>query len=259
VALFVRESGSAGAPTVVFLHGGRLSGWSWEPVVERMQRYHCLVPDLPDFGKSDQHGPFDMSQAAEAVAELILSRVESGPTHVVGFSLGAQVGVQLLAHEPTLVDRAVLCGTVVNTMPGVRQTQLLAGLLARTPWFSWAVKRHGQAHQLAAPAARVSVYREDMRRMTGARLAQIVEASAGFVLPEGLDKSDAHALFVTGTRERQFVHRAAAALAQRMPNGIDTAATGMRHDWPLRCPDLFSRTIDGWLSQTPLPPEIELL
>ncbi len=48
--LFVRESGPVGAPTIVFLHGGYTSGWSWEPVVERMQQYRCLVPDLPHLG-----------------------------------------------------------------------------------------------------------------------------------------------------------------------------------------------------------------
>ena len=50
--LFVRESGPVGAPTIVFLHGAYTSGWSWEPVVERMQHYRCLVPDLPHYGKS---------------------------------------------------------------------------------------------------------------------------------------------------------------------------------------------------------------
>ena len=63
------------------------------------------------------------------MAELIRSRVGSGRAHVVGLSLGAQVGVQLLATEPKLVDRAVLCGTVINTMPGVRLTGLLLGLV----------------------------------------------------------------------------------------------------------------------------------
>jgi hypothetical protein len=32
----------------------------------------------------------------------------------------------------------------------------------------------------------------------------------------------------------------------------------MLHDWPLRDPDLFSRTADGWLSCNVLPPEITL-
>ena len=116
VDLYVRESGPVGAPAIVFLHGGDMSGWSWEPVVERMPQYRCLVPDLPQFGKSFHEGPFEMGRAASAVAELIRSRVGTGLAHVVGFSLGAQVGVQLLATEPKLVDRAVLCGTIVNAM-----------------------------------------------------------------------------------------------------------------------------------------------
>ena len=48
----------------------------------------------------------------------------------------------------------------------------------------------------------------------------------------------------------------AVALAQPMPNGVDRVASGMHHDWPLRYPDLFSRTVDGWLSGTALPREI---
>ena len=72
-----------------------------------------------------------MAGAATAVAELIRSRVGTGRVHVVGFSLGAQVGVQLLATAPELVDRAVLCGTIINAMPGAPQTQQLLGAVAR--------------------------------------------------------------------------------------------------------------------------------
>ena len=66
--------------------------------------------------------------------------------------------------------------------------------------------------------------------------------------------------FVTGGKETRLAsRRSAAALAQPMPNGVDHggnsawATTG-----PLRYPDLFSRTVDGWLSGTALPPEIGL-
>jgi len=50
--LFVREYGPVGAPAIVFIHGGKMSGWSWEPMVQRMQGYHCLVPDLPQYGRA---------------------------------------------------------------------------------------------------------------------------------------------------------------------------------------------------------------
>jgi pimeloyl-ACP methyl ester carboxylesterase len=256
--LFVRESGPVTAPAIVFLHGANMSGWSWDPVVQRLQRYHCLVPDLPAYGKSFQQGPFEMGRAAEAVAELIRSRVGSGRAHVVGFSLGAQVGVHLLATEPKLVDRAVLCGTVINTMPCLRLAKVLLGLLARITWFLWVINFRWTTRNVEIPSARIADYRGDVRLMTGPRFARTVVASGGFTVPDGLDKSPSPTLFLTGANEMRFVRRWAAALAKPMPNGVDKIATGMRHDWPLRHPDLLARTVDGWINDTVLPPEIEL-
>jgi pimeloyl-ACP methyl ester carboxylesterase len=256
VDLFVRESGPVEAPAVVFLHGGNMSGWSWEPVVERMQQYRCLVPDLPHYGRSFQQGPFEMGRAAAAVADLIRSRVGAGRAHVVGFSLGSQVGVQLLATEPKLVDRAVLSGTVVNTMPFVRSTQLLLGMISRNGIYRRVLSRFRNSRPAPVPAAKIDEYREDVRLITSGQLADVVVASVGFKLPEGLGKSDSPTLFVTGAKEAPAFRRCAAALAQQMPNGVDRVAIGMLHDWPVRDPDLFARTVAGWLTGSALPPEI---
>jgi hypothetical protein len=108
------------------------------------------------------------------------------------------------------------------------------------------------------PSVESEDYGEDVRVMTGAQVAPVVVASAGFTLPEGLDQSESPTLFLTTADEMRLVRRSAATLAQRMPNGVNRIATGMRHDWPLRFPDLFSRTVDSWLNDTALPPEIEL-
>jgi len=255
MGLFVRESGQVGAPAIVFLHGGLMSGWTWEPVVMRMQQYHCLVPDLPQYGRSFQQGPFEMSRAADAVAELIHTRVETGRAHLVGYSLGAQVGVQLLATEPALVDRAVLCSTFLNTLPAVALTRRLSGMIARTALLRWLlITRHWDAGHAAASTS----YRDDARLNSGAQLAHIVMASASFTIPAGLDKSDVSTLFVTGGDEMRLIRRWAAALAQSMPNGVDSVAAGMGHDWPLGNPDLLSRIVDSWLSEAALPAELAL-
>jgi pimeloyl-ACP methyl ester carboxylesterase len=254
--LFVRESGPVGAPAIIFLHGGKTSGWCWDPVVERMQQYRCLVPDLPQFGRSFQHGPFEMGRAADAVAELIRSRVGAGRAHLVGFSLGAQVAMQLLATDSKLVDRAVLCGIVINTKPGAELMQHLVVPVARTSWFRSAVRRSWNARHREVPAARLDDHRHDVSLITGAQFADIVAASARFTLPDGLDQLATPTLFLTGAKEMRLAKRSAAALAQPMPNGVAGVARGMGHDWPLRHPDLFSRTIDGWLSGTALPDEI---
>lgn len=253
MTLFVRESGPADAPTVVLLHGGLMSGWTWDPVVARLPHYHCLVPDLPQYGKSFQNGPFEMGRAATQVAQLIRTRAETGRAHLVGFSLGAQVSLQLLATAPDLVNRAVLSSTFVNTMPAVALTGRLAGLLARSAAFRWLlITRHWDARH----AAQNTNYEQDARLNSGRQLAHIAAASASFTVPRGLERASAPTLFVTGDAEFRITRRWAATLARSMPDGVDRVARGMRHDWPIRNPDLFARTVEAWLSGAALPPEI---
>lgn len=253
MSLFVRESGPTGAPAVVFLHGGELSGRSWQPVVDRMPQYRCVVPDLPHHGQSPRSGRFEIAGAAAAVAELIRSL--GGPVHLVGYSLGAQVGVQLMATEPKLVDRAVLCSPIIDSLPYVRLTVPLLGVVARVYRFA-TIQRSGR--QVKLSPADIDAGREQVRLMTGRQVAPVVEASASFTLPEGLDESDSPALFLSGAEEPPLVHRSVTTLAQRMPNGVQGTAIGKGHDWPERYPDLLARTVGAWLSGTALPPAITL-
>jgi pimeloyl-ACP methyl ester carboxylesterase len=190
------------------------------------------------------------------VAELIRSRVDAGRAHVVGISLGAQVGVQLLATEPKLVDRAALSGTFVNRMPLVEVTRRMVALPARNSAYRWMVRQYRNAWQSKVPPAHVDDYREDVRLITSGQLADVQMASAGFTLPRDLDKADPPTLFLTGAKEMPLMRRWAAALAQQMPNGVDRVAAGMSHDWPTHNPDLFARTIDSWFTGGSLPPEI---
>ena len=155
MGLFARESGPAEAPTIVFLHGAEHSGRSWQPVVERLPQYRCLFPDLPQHGESLQEGPFDIDRAATAVAELIRSHAGTGRVHLVGHSLGAQVGAQLLATEPGLIDRAVLCGAVINTTAGGLADAAPAGGLSR----NFAILRNLTGHLGAGGAGGGSVRR----------------------------------------------------------------------------------------------------
>ncbi|MGB3481641.1 MAG: alpha/beta hydrolase [Mycobacterium sp.] len=257
MGLFVRESGPAGAPTLVFLHGAEHSGRSWEPVVAHLPQYRCLLPDLPQHGESVREGPFDIGQTASAVADLIRSRVDTGRAHLIGHSLGAQVGAQLLATAPEVVDRALLCGAIVNTMPGVWLTRLLLGAFAG---MSRSIEIAQSIQETAQQLANPSTWREEAPAeeplMPAEQLSEIVVASAGFTLPDGLDKSDSPTLFLTGATELPFVHQSAAALRQRMINGVDAVVRGMGHNWPLDHPGQFARTLDSWLSGTALPARI---
>jgi pimeloyl-ACP methyl ester carboxylesterase len=253
--LFAREYGPADAPVILLLHGAEHSGMSWQPVVGRLPQYRCLVPDLPQHGQSVQEEPFNIHRAASAVAELIRSRAGTDRVHLVGHSLGAQVGAQLLAAEPRLIDRTVLCGTVINPLPGVWLTRNLLGLFAGLSR-SREIAQSGQENALPPPEGDDDP--DGVRLMSAGQFSEIVVASAGFTIPEGLDRTDSPALLLTGGLEHAVVHQSAATLSRQIPNGVAGIAQGMHHNWPLRNSSLFARTVDGWLSDTALPSEIVL-
>ena len=50
--MYVEESGSPGAPAIVFIHGAGQSHRIWGEHMERLTAFHCLAPDLPGFGRS---------------------------------------------------------------------------------------------------------------------------------------------------------------------------------------------------------------
>ena len=54
--LHVEEFGPADAPPIVFLHGGLASGWTWQPVVQRLAgEWRCRWGRLPGWGQRLQN------------------------------------------------------------------------------------------------------------------------------------------------------------------------------------------------------------
>ena len=89
------DAGDAGdvRPTIVFLHGTRLTGSQWASQVAALSdAYHCLAVDLP--GHGNQHGvTFTLEGAADRVGDLIRREAHGGRAIVVGLSLGGYVAM----------------------------------------------------------------------------------------------------------------------------------------------------------------------
>lgn len=73
-----QDGATAGAETVVLLHGGNLSGWMWAPQREALADRHLLVPDLPGYGGSRDLGLVSTTDAADRVAELMPASTSRG-------------------------------------------------------------------------------------------------------------------------------------------------------------------------------------
>jgi pimeloyl-ACP methyl ester carboxylesterase len=253
--LYVLETGQSTAPTLVFLHGGGVGGWMWEPQVTRLSsEYHCLVPDLPEQGKSGKIGPFSMSDAARRIADLIRTKAHNGKAHVIGLSLGAQTLVELLSRNPELVDHAIVNSASVRAIPGIGLTNMLVKMYSPFKNSEYLIRANMKS--LGVPEQYFPQFREETRQITTTALNHVLTANANYRLPPGLDKVISPVLVVIGQKEYKVMYESARDLVHALPNAKGYVAQGRSHNWSLEAPELYTQMIRDWLSDQPLPPEL---
>ena len=121
----VLVAGPLGAPSIVFVHGTRLTGAMWAvQQAELSGEFVTIAVDLPAHGARAGE-PFALEGAANALAETIRDHATGGRAVVVGLSLGGYVAMALAARQPTLVRGLVLSGATAEPV-GARSLPFLA-------------------------------------------------------------------------------------------------------------------------------------
>jgi len=118
--MYYRETGTTNERTIVFLHGGGISGWMWDRQTAQFDDYHCLVPDMPEHGKNMMESPLYIEDCADRTAVLIQEKAKEGTAHLVGHSLGAKIIVEMLARHPEVIDHAVIVSALFRPIPLMR-------------------------------------------------------------------------------------------------------------------------------------------
>ncbi len=105
---------------VLFLHGFSGSSLSWSGLAGLGSRFRAIVPDLPghggtgwqDAGSTGSAAPdprprTSVERTADDLARIV-NRLGATPVHVIGYSLGARIGLRLAVAHPEVVGRLVL-------------------------------------------------------------------------------------------------------------------------------------------------------
>ena len=105
--------GPASAPSIVFVHGTRLSRAVWRAQMDELRdAYRVVALDLPGHGVLAER-TFTVTAAADEVARVI-DAAAGGRAVVVGLSLGGYVAMDLAARRPELVRGLVLSGATAE-------------------------------------------------------------------------------------------------------------------------------------------------
>jgi pimeloyl-ACP methyl ester carboxylesterase len=249
---YTRTGNPNGAP-VVFLHGAAMGAWMWEGQAPLFELYDCYLVDLPGHASSNGVVWQSFEQAADAVADLIRTRIAGGRAHLVAMSLGAAVGLHLLTRHPHTVERAILTGALAETPPRVLmwvQEHLLSAILPT----EWGKRAFGR--MIGLPADAMPPYLQTMRQLSIPSFKRTLRDLSAYALPDGLAAVQTPCLFVTGGNDLAVNVRSVRALRDRVAGSVGAYAAGLHHPWNGEDPDLFNRMTRAWLSGEPLPTEL---
>ncbi|RPI81619.1 MAG: alpha/beta hydrolase [Chloroflexi bacterium] len=250
--LYTRESGNPNSPAIVFLHGGGLSSKSWIPVMERLDDFYCLAPDLPEQGQSKAI-PYSISRSAEEVIDIIRRRVPGKKVHLVALSLGGPVALTLLRIAPELIDHVILSGSSGHF------SRWLAELGKSTLWMYRFYKRDylvkATIKQQGIPDQYADLLREDLYQSVSPDfMRHFMTELARWDLPQRVDSP---LLVVVGEKEQKASYGISRGYLKRYPGACGVVAAQMGHAWCLQSPELFAIMVRAWVTGQPLPAMLE--
>lgn len=256
--LSFKEYGGDHDQTIVFLHGGGVSGWMWQPQIAQLKdEYHLLVPDLPEHGHSINVQPLTLPNAAAQVAELIRACAHGRRAHVVGLSLGAQTTIELLSQAPELVDHAVASGPLMRPLPGIGTANLMAKMYWPFRNMSWLIKWNMQG--LGVPAEYFEDFRRDTAALTFDGFVRLTLANGRNRVPPNLQAVTAPTLVLVGEKELKIMQESVRDLLKAMPSAQGCIVSGAIHNWSLQLPELFTQTVRAWITHRGLPAALQPL
>jgi len=248
--IYLKETGSKNAETIIFLHGGAMAGWMWDEQVKAFNDYHCIVSDLPEHGQSSDVKPFTIRDSAEMIVDIIQNHTINGKAHLVGISLGAQIIVKILSTDPELVDHALISGTLVRTIP---HTETLLKLV------DYAIKVYGPVKDTEffikanmrtynVPKNLFDKFKESTLLVKPDSLERILTENMFFKLPTGLEKVEVPVLVMIGEKDYKIIKESANDLIKALPISQGYMAPKVGHAWNLEDPKLFNWVLRRWIT-----------
>lgn len=263
VVLHARSAGTG--PTVLLVHGLGYAAWAGAPLRNHLvgAGFRFVAFDNRGTGRSEKPaGPYTIAQLAED-ARSVVEAVGEGPIHVIGYSMGGYVALQLALSRPSLVRSLTLIATSAGG-PGARDVP--AGTRR-----AWEAASGGSPEEFARATMPLSFrpgwadsHPESFEALLRARLetptpryawkAQY-DASAQH-LHRGLDVTGIRvpALVLHGTRDKVVPHANGVLLAHQLPHARLRSLDGAGHLSWLEDPSTVAAEIVHFLSEiSPLP------
>lgn len=246
MGLYYKESGETNPSLMVFIHGGGVSGWMWDKQVEYFStKYHCLVPDMPEQGKSKNEIPFTIKAAADEIIQLIEELRKDKPIIAIGFSLGAQVLIELLSKKPNLIEFAMINSALVkpiNFNKTLTKSMVFAFPLVRNKTFSKI-----QARSMYLDEEYQYKYYQESCQMNKDAFLRMMNENMTFTIPTNFERVSSKILVTVGEKEKKIMRDSMNEIVKSNTNCQGKIIPHIGHGFSLANPNLFNTMLEEWI------------
>ena len=237
------EYGAHNSQTVILLHGGGLSWWTYREVTQLLaDKYHVVLPILD--GHADSDAPFN---SIEDTAAKIISHIDEhfgGKVLALGgLSLGGQIAVEMLTQRPDICSFALLESTLVKpsklTHALIKPTFGMSYGLIKQKWFAKL-----QAAYLGIPRKLFDDYYRDTCKITKEDMIAFLKANCAYSIKPALRDTQAKVHIVFGSKEQASIYTSGKLLNRMIPDSSLVVLPRYRHgDLSLNHPEQYAQML----------------
>lgn len=237
--------GNPDGPPILFIHGGGVAGWMWQPVIAHLPEYHSIVPDLPGHGASDGSAGFSIADIATALNELLHTYEGTAPITVVGFSVGGQIVLEMLRNSAANITTSIIVSAPARRRPLAGLTASLAAWalpLAKMETFAKL-----QARDLGVPKHLFAEYFATSKALPKHIFYELMHENLTYELPSEFAQARGNVFVVAGAREPGVVRKTVNDMMRLRPATRGTIIPRMGHNIPFRDPAGFAEMVRVWM------------
>lgn len=224
----VVEYGKEDHDTIVLLHGGGLSWWTYREAAQLLQhRYHVIIPILDGHSGSSRSFTSIEDNASEII-EYIDKNCSGSVLLIGGLSLGGQILVDILSQRRDICKIAFIESALVVPMKLthdlVRPMIEMSYGLIRQEWFAKL-----QFKSLRIQKELYNEYYRDTCQITKENLISFLQANSSYTVKEAIRHTQAKVYVFVGQKEHGKMIRSAHRLNRMIPGSFLEIKNKLHH------------------------------
>ena len=247
--MIFKETGNSQMATIILLHGGGLSFWSWQKTAEQLRsEFHVVTPIIDGHGENGNEEFISIQDSARKIIKYIDLNHNGRVFAICGLSIGAQIIIEILSQRPEITEYAVIESALVYKIRGIRifcaLYNFLYGLI-KIKWFSKL-----QAKALNLPEYMFDMYYEDSQKMSKPSLINITLSNGNYSLKNSIQDIKSKVLIILGEKETRVMRKSGQKLHEAIENSQLYISPGMGHgELSLVYPDKYTALVKSFFAR----------